>query len=123
MGFQPWQRNSMRVFCLLFSLVLPLVTSKDYLLETHDDEKHVGSSEEVEVGQDYSHGCYKCRWRKSDDCHRPWVCKKCGKIDKEDEDYEKTRRRCKKYWAKEETGDLKDCKKRCKECKKCKKPD
>ena len=51
------------------------------------------------------------------------VCKKCGKIDKGDEDYEKTRRRCKKYWAKEETGDLKDCKKRCKECKKCKKPD
>ena len=79
----------MRLSCLLLSLVLPLVKTKQFLLETHDGVKHVvapttkadatdqnvvGSKDEVErplqAGQDYGRGysvceqmkCSYCKW-------------------------------------------------------------
>ena len=82
--------NSMSLSCLLFSHVLPLAKTEMFLVETHNDTMHavapetttnetdqksVGSNKEVgqrlAVGQDYSHGCWKCGWRVSSYCK--WV--------------------------------------------------
>merc|ERR1712025_485016 len=151
MGIATLAKNSMRVFCLLFSLFLPLVKTKVYLVETHDDEKHVGSNEEEVVGEDYSHGCWKCKWGQSDDCKTcklcgsinkkknrevTNICKLCKKKQKEEKGKERTRKvcklcakkkkeqervkwQCREAWKNEETGILKDCKRKCKKCNPC----
>merc|ERR1712179_545912 len=114
MGFQPWLLaiNPMRVSCLIFSLLSPLVITKMFLVETHDvasttnangmDQDGIGSNEEVERplkvgGQDYSNGeclwnCVEvCDWKKTKGCK---TCKKCV-----------------------ERGKCKSCKKYCSSCK------
>ena len=85
--------NSMSLSCLLFSNMLPLAKTERFLVKTQNgtmhavapkttlnetNKKSVGSNEEVgllerrlEVGQDYSHGCWKCGWRVSSYCK--WV--------------------------------------------------
>merc|ERR1712179_127349 len=106
MGIQTLAKNSMRFFCLLFWLALPLVITETLLLETHDetDLNDVGSNDEVErvkqqVGQDYGQGlghsiladgCGKgCTWswgpEKEKMCSRCKYCagKKVHKLCKE----------------------------------------
>ena len=70
--------------------MLPLAKTEMFLVETHNDTMHavapettlnetdqksVGSNKEVvrrlAVGEDYSHGCWKCGWRRSPYCK--WV--------------------------------------------------
>ena len=90
----------MSLSCLLFSHVLPLAKTEMFLVETHNDTMHaaapettpnetdqksVGSNKEVghlkrrlEVGQDYSHGCWKCGWRVSSYCK--WVAISAGNL-------------------------------------------
>ena len=73
--------------------MLPLAKTERFLVKTQNgtmhavapkttlnetNQKSVGSNEEVgllkrrlEVGQDYSHGCWKCGWRRSPYCK--WV--------------------------------------------------
>merc|ERR1712179_584403 len=112
MGIPTLALNSMRVSCLIFSLLLPLVITKMFLVETHDvasttnangmDQDGIGSNEEVERplkvgGQDYSNGeclwnCVEvCDWKKTKGCK---TCKKCV-----------------------ERGKCKSCKKYCSSCK------